>query len=252
MDDSNLEIGETREVAPGVLVERRSIFRALAGAAAAFSLPLTSRLAADEIARGTLTFDEFLSEANPIAKKLIADTTLAGQDRYLLTLASLAVRLTDVAVPEMRDSGQGVGPGTFIGFNPGGDPFAVLHWRMQPDTAIRLHAHTYGNVVTLGLEGEAHVENFEMEGDPDFTLKTKFKVRRTREQWLTPGGVNLVNLKRDYVHGITAGAKGARGLDITTRIREKEPTPYLDLARKPLSASEPVYEASWVFDAPKS
>lgn len=252
MDDSNLEIGESREIAPGVTVERRSVIQLLTGAAAALALPLTPRLLAGETARGTLTFDEFLAEANPIAGKLVADTTLAGQDRYLLTLASLAVRLADVEVPELRDSEQGVGPGTFVGFNPGGDPFTVLHWKMQPNSAIRLHAHTYGNVVTLGLEGEAMVENFEMEGDPDFTLKTRFSVRRTRAQLLTPGGVNLVNLKRDYIHGMTAGAKGARGLDITTKIREKEPTPYLDLARKPLSASGQVYEAAWVFDAPKS
>ena len=36
---------------------------------------------------------------------------------------------------------------------------------MEPGTIIRTHAHTYGNVVTLGLEGSLRVQNFEMYGE---------------------------------------------------------------------------------------
>jgi hypothetical protein len=150
----------------------------------------------------------------------------------------------------MRDSGQGETAGTFIGFNPGGEPFTVLHWKMNPRTAIRLHAHTYGNVVTLGLEGDAVVENYEVAGEKQFASETAFDVRRTRRQWLSRGGVNLVSLERDYIHGIRAGSNGARGLDITTRIRSKEPTPYL-VFRDKADASREIRRAHWSFDAPK-
>ena len=251
-DELDLEIGEEAEVAPGVIVERRSFFKTIGAALAVLALPPLEAANAAEIASSDLTFPEFLALAGPIAKTLVADTSLAGQDRYLFTLASFAVRLVNVPVPEMKDSGQGAGPGTFLGFNPGnGEPFNTLHWKMNANTAIRTHAHTYGNVVTLGIEGEGKIENYEMVDARRFTPDTPFAVRRTRQQWLTRGGVNLVNLERDYIHGITAGSKGARGLDITTRIRPKEYTPYLIFANKSNAASD-VRQATWAFDPPKA
>ena len=240
-----LEIGETAQVSPGVVVERRCFLKTLAFGFGGLSIP---GLATAHLARSDkrLTYEEFLSEVVPIAKKLVSDTSLAGQQRYLLTLASYAVRLADAPVPPMRDSGQGAGPGTFIGAIPGGDPFIVLHWRMEPGSIIRPHAHTYGNVMTLTLEGEVRVENFEMVGVRDFDAKGTFKTRKTQSQILTPGQVNLVNLERGYVHGFQAGARGGRGLDITTRIKaRRETTPYLKLANKPVEIEPRIYEASW-------
>lgn len=240
-----LEIGESSEIAPGVVVERRCFLRSVALAFSSLALPGVATAhhpatAGDE----RLTYEEFLRDVVPVAKRLVSDTTLAGQHRYLLTLASYAVRLADVPVPAMRDSGQGAG--SFIGANPGGDPFIVLHWRMEPGAIIRPHAHTYGNVLTLALEGEVRVENFEMVGERNFDAKGTFKVRKTQNQVLTPGQVNLVNLDRDYVHGFFASARGGRGLDFTTRIKQRrETTPYLDLSKKPVEIEPGIYEASW-------
>lgn len=241
----DLEIGERTEVSPGVIVERRCFLQSVAVALGAISIPgvATAHLARRD---DRLTYEEFLSEVVPVAKKLVSDTSLAGQQRYLLTLASYAVRMADAPVPPMRDSGQSAGRGTFIGAIPGGDPFIVLHWRMEPGTIIRPHAHTYGNVLTLGLEGDIRVENFEMVGARNFDAKGTFKARKTQSQVLTPGQVNLVNLERGYIHGFQAGSRGGRGLDITTRIREKrETTPYLLLSKRPVEIEPGVYEASW-------
>lgn len=240
-----LEIGETAQVSPGLVVERRCFLKTLAVGFGALSIRgvATAHLAGSD---ERLTYEEFLKAVAPVARRLVGDTSLAGQQRYLLTLASYAVRLADAPVPAMRDSGQGAGPGTFIGAIPGGDPFIVLHWRMEPGTIIRPHAHTYGNVLTLALEGEIRVENYEMVGARDFDAKGTFKARKTQSQILTPGQVNLVNLERDYIHGFEAGARGGRGLDITTRIKERrEPTPYLNLSKKPIETEPGVYEASW-------
>ena len=240
-----LEIGETAQVSPGVVVERRCFLKTLAVGFGALSIRgvATAHLAGSD---ERLTYEEFLTEVAPVARKLVGDISLAGQQRYLLTLASYAVRLADAPVPAMRDSGQGAGPGTFIGAIPGGDPFIVLHWRMEPGTIIRPHAHTYGNVLTLALEGEIRVENYEMVGARDFDAKGTFKARKTQSQILTPGQVNLVNLERDYIHGFQAGARGGRGLDITTRIKERrETTPYLNLSKKPVEIEPGIYEASW-------
>jgi hypothetical protein len=160
--------GESVEVEPGVVVERRSFLTLAATALAALTLP-GSALAQTRDRSTPLTFDEFLQDVVPVAKRLVTDVSPTGQDRYLLTLASYAVRLSEVPIPEeWRDSKQGARPGTWIGFNPGGDPFVVLHWRMEPGTEIRTHAHTYGNVFTLGLEGSVRVRNYEMLGERDF------------------------------------------------------------------------------------
>jgi hypothetical protein len=240
-----LPIGKAVEVFPGVIVERRCFLTMLAVGLGSLAIPgvATARMA--RLGREGLAYEDFLREVVPEARKLVGDTTLAGQDRYLQTLASYAVRIVDVAVPEMRDSGQGAGPGTFIGFNPGGDPFTVLHWRMEPGSRIRYHPHTYGNVVTLGLEGETQIGNFEMVGQRDFAAKGKFKVRKTRNQLLTRGQVNLVNLEHDYIHGSLAGPKGGRGLDITTRIKPKGPFPYMDISKEAADGERGIYEASW-------
>jgi hypothetical protein len=240
-----MEIGEAIEVSPGVVVERRCFMRTVALALISFAVPgvATGRLVRSS--DGQMSYEEFLREVIPVAKRLVTDTSVAGQHRYLLTLAAYAVRLADVPVPAMRDSGQGEGAGTFIGANPGGDPFVVLHWRMLPGSVIRHHPHTYGNVMTLGLEGEVKVENLEMVGVRDFEAKGTFKVRKTQSQVLTAGQINLVNLERGYIHGFQASARGGRGLDITTRIREKRETPYLNLGRKPVELEPGIYEGSW-------
>lgn len=189
--DDDLELNEVRTVAPGLTVVRRS-FAYTIGLALAAALPAsTARAQAQTLTRADLSFAEFLAEAAPLAATLAQDVSRNGQARYLLALASAAARLTDVPVPEMNDSRQGEGAGTFIGFNPGGEGFSVLHWRLDPGARVRPHAHTYGNVVTLGLEGEASVENFEVVGERDYSASGAFTVRRTQAQVLTPGAVNF-------------------------------------------------------------
>ena len=182
-----------------------------------------------------------------------ADTSAAGQDRYLGSLGALAGQLASVPAPaRWNDSGQGEVAGSAeIGVNPGGEAFTVLHWRLSPRARVRPHAHTYGNVVTLGLEGVARVQNFELAGarrrTPDFETTGTFTVRQTVDQVLVPGSINLVSLARNYIHGMQAGPSGARGLDITTRLapRPEYGTPYLVLGEGPIDPAERTFEARW-------
>jgi hypothetical protein len=244
----DLEIGEERYLGDGYYVERRSFVKLVSAVLTAGFAEGPAALMAKDIARSTLSFEEFLAVANPLAKSLLADTSLSGQDRYLLSLADMARRIGYVPIPEMKDSGQGESTGTFIGFNSGGEPFNVLHWRLDPGSRVRPHAHTYGNVVTLGLAGQAVVENFELLGERDFATSEPFKVVRTQKQLLRKGAVNLVNLERNYIHGIAAGPRGARGLDITTRLKARAPTPYLII---PTDAERSVpFQGRWSIDDP--
>ena len=233
----------SHEVSPGVVIERRTVLAGI-GAALAASVPGLSRAA-------SLSYAEFLGAANPIAKQLVQDDSAEGQDRYLHNLAALASRLDEVPLPERFNStNQGDTPEAYqIGFNPGGDAFTVLHWRLEPGARCRPHAHTYGNVVSVGLEGLVRVKNYEVDGAPDYANEGTFNVRQTNDQLLGPGDINLVSLDRNYIHGFIAGPDGARGLDITTRLkpRPEHSTPFLDLGEKPLDEFLRTYEASWIY-----
>lgn len=205
-----------------------------------------------QAATASSRFADFLETANPAAGRLASDRSAEGQLRYLRTLAALAAQLDDAPRPaSWNDSNQGAEPGDYqIGFNPGGDPFRVLHWRLEPGAVCRPHAHTYGNVVTVGLEGEARVTNYEVVGEPDYESSDTFLVRRTVDQLLRPGDVNLVSLDRNYIHAFTAGPHGARGLDITTPLKPKPAfgTPFLDIAMRAGAERDPLFEARWVYD----
>ena len=237
-----LPLDEAIETEPGLVVERRCFLKTAAVAFGGVSLPGAAALRIGETESASLSLEEFIAEAVPVAKQLVGDPSLAGQDRYLLTLAAYAVRLVDVPLPEFRESGQG--PGAHIGVNGAPGPFVILHWRLDPGGEVRLHPHTYGNVVTLGLEGATRVENYEVLGERDYDSTEPFLARRTLSQWLTPGGTNLVNLERNYVHGFRAGSLGARGLDITTRLLERRSTPHLALGA-PSAVDPDVFEARW-------
>ncbi len=242
-----LPLGREVRVEPGLFIERRCFLAATAGALAAAGL-LPGAAYARLAPADAISFDEFLAGVLPEAKRLVADVSAAGQDVYLKTLAEHAIRLGDAPKPSWNDSGQSLIPGTFIGANaaPGGgttEPFVVLHWRMDPGTRVEAHAHTYGNVCTLGLAGEVQVSNFEMLGARDFEVTTAFVARRTVLQNLTRGSVNLVSLDRNYIHGTVAGQTGGRGLDITTRIKPRRPgVPYLRLERRRAGAD---FDAVW-------
>ena len=235
-----------QEVSPGLWLCRRSFIAYCGAALATEAMVHASSVFAQDSATD---FDDFLALANETARNLLDDATAEGQDRYLRTVSAHASGLVDVPLPETwRDSGQSDGPGTFIGVNPGGVGFVVLHWRMEPGSRILPHAHTYGNVVTIGLEGAVRVRNYEVVGERDYLSDSDMVVRRSVDQLLGPGDTNLVSLERNYVHGFDATAEGGRGLDITSRLlpRPDHGVPYLELGEElDAGASEQRYRARW-------
>ncbi len=235
---------EEVEIADGIFAKRREFI--VGSAASVAFLNLVNTFAA---AQDSSTYQQFLDAANPLAKSLIGDTSTAGQDEYLHSIAALAAHIDAVPDPAAwNDSTQSFTPGTEIGFTPGGESFTVLHWRLAPNTEIRLHRHDYGNVVTLGLGGEARVRNFEVVSeDRDYVPGNIVRIRKTVDQQLTKGNINLVSLDRNNIHGFIAGPEGAHGLDITTRLkpRPEHGTPYLGVRDEALDDVRQIYEAEW-------
>ena len=237
------------EISPGLFIERRTVLTGIGGMILGMVPAARAFAAAGDDVPGSISFEQFLAQANPMAKDLVGDVSLGGQDRYLRSIAAMASNMHGVPVPEKWNfSDQGSSPESYaIGFNPGGESFRVLHWRLEPGTSCRAHAHTYGNVVTIGLEGIARVRNFEVVGEPDYTFGGTFQVSQTVDQLLNPGSVNLVSLHRNYIHEITAGPDGARGLDITTPLKPRPEfcTPYLSMGKAAANEFERTFDASW-------
>lgn len=245
---SELPLDHEVEVEKGVFVQRRS-FMAVCGAAMFSLLPRgKARAAVEEAADTNLSFDAFLAQANPLAQQLVSDISNSGQDRYLRSIAAIAAKLQAVPLPaKFNNTGQGLKPEDYkIGVNPGGDPFTVLHWRLKPGAICRPHVHEYGNVASIGIEGSVQVSNYVASDVFDFEETGTFKIRKTVDQLLTPGSANL--LKIDMIHGFKAGPDGARGLDITTRLkpRPERSTPYLAIAEA-ASDNSSYYDATWDF-----
>jgi len=241
--------GEDGEAGPGVRVERRSFLGLCSAALLDPRAPLAPRPRPVE-EEPRITLEEFLDEVLPVARELRArlgaKPARSAEDRYLYTLASFAVRIGDVPVRELRPSSQG--EGVHVGASWAGDPFVVLHWRLEPHARVRVHAHTYGNVCTVALEGEARVRNYEAVGPLDVSAEAPVAVRLTGEQLLDPHAVNLVPLSHGYCHGFEAGAAGARGLDVTTRLAARGPTPYLELEPDAGDAEDGVLRGRWVLE----
>jgi len=237
-----------REIAPGVVIERRRLLALPAAALlAAWTTrqgELASKPASAPSESGRLTFEQFLAEAVPGASARAADTSPRGQDAYLWYLASLAVRILEVPEPKLATFGSV--EGVRFGRSFEGPPFLALYWRMEPGAHLPAHPHPTACVCTVGLEGEARMRNFEFMGEPDYETKERFRVRFQHAQILKPGRVNTLSTVRDNLHEFRAGPRGARGIDFTTRVLPGEAkTLYLDLPDEPVEGHPFLFEARW-------
>lgn len=236
-----IPVSESAEVAPGVIVERRSFLALAASALGITGLSGCSGKPVHAGSGGQFSMQEFVDEVVPVAKQLKESKSPWGEDRYLYTLASYAVRLGKIKSPQMSASDQGVD--TFVGKGWGSDPFTVFHWRMAPGSVIRPHAHTYDNVVTLVLDGQARIRSFETVEKPEFWKEDLVRVRMTNDQLLAKGDINIVH--QAQAHEFRAGPAGAQGIDISTPLRKMQPTPYLELQKKPVDAQNRIFMGSW-------
>jgi hypothetical protein len=178
---------DDRELAPGVTVERRSIFWAPLALAAAVLRGAQPAQAAT--AAAPLNWDDFIRLCPPDAAEWARDTSEVGQDAYLNHIAAWAVRLK--AAPDTRlGAFQGLDPKVEFGPSFRGVPFAVIQWRMAPRAVLPAHCHPQASVCTVGMEGEARLRHFEVDGPApafDSGSRTPFLIRETRRQIVAPG-----------------------------------------------------------------
>jgi len=226
---------------------RRRVLWLTAGAAAALLRAKASSGSEEKPTReqpGPLSWTDFIAQRSDLAE-LARARSAAGVDAYLYTVAALAVRLAGVPDAKLFPFKPRA---PLVSFAPihRGVPFFVIEWRMEPQAVLPPHNHPGYSVCTLGLEGEARVRHYEPGPDaPPLTSRDPFHLRLTREQVLLARSVSTLGPERDNIHTFTAGPRGARGIDITTR---HDPTydgsfSFLDIRSKDSDSAELV--ARW-------
>lgn len=189
----------------------------------------------------------FLDVAQTEAKKLFQDPSAQGQDEYVKSLGKAAQHLEFASVPEVKMGVfKNLMPTVEFGIAFRGEPFFIVAWRMAPHAFLPAHNHPNVSVCTVGLEGEAVMRNFEVDGEaPEFSSHEPFRVRQTREQILRPGSVNTLTSHRDNMHTFAAGKEGARGFDITTFHGANVGFSFFDIGAKRDDRDGDVFEATW-------
>jgi hypothetical protein len=246
------------EITPGFSETRRRVLSVPASIAAAFILeragvgfanePVQERSAMKELnTDGGLDWAAFLKQCEPVARELHKDSSAAGQDAYLLWVASNLARARASDIPRAKVGRFGaLEPAIRFGVSYRGKPFFIVEWQLEPGAFLPPHCHPNASVCTLGIEGEARIRNFEIHGDaPEFTSRKSFLVRETHNEIIAPGRINTLSAKRDNIHTFQAGKNGARGIDISTYHGPDVGFSFLELATTPREPERRIFEAAW-------
>ena len=244
-------------VAEGVLLERRSLLRLsaaaiAAGLSASCFAPSAGKSASDaalapapEAPRtdGSLDVAEFLAEMHPRARRFIASGG-EREEAYLMTIGALMARLLTPTRDQARSAMM-----QFMAEHPpvdGAVEIMLVMFQLEPGKGFTHHDHRDYNGVILGVEGAAHVTNYDILGDELVPPKdTTFQIRQTRDDVLLPGRFSSLGTTRENVHELVAGPDGATVLDVFTFLPTSDGSHFMDVEPEPRDAERRIYDASW-------
>lgn len=191
---------------------------------------------------GEVDWEAYLGATRAEALRLIRANSgdIAG---YLHWISSRLSARRDVPAAAMAPV-PWADPAISFGALPAAPPFAMIEFRLAPGAYLPPHNHPNASVSTLLLEGEAAIDNYELEPEsaPPGT-EGAARLRHTQTQVLRPGDCNFVQPARNNLHAFRAGAHGARGVDVTTQHGPAGAFGYLKLLEHRAVGS--VIEAQW-------
>jgi hypothetical protein len=223
-------------------IERRTILWKLPLAATAFFAAIPEVLRSS----GPLTWDEFTARATAAAKELYNPDGY-DEDAYVYRLASAASGAPDVPANAKTGKFGKLDPPVEFGPVYRGAPIMMVQWKLAPNAWLPPHNHPHYNVISIGLEGEAVVTHYDVDGDaPAFDDRSSFVVRRTRETLIAPRRMSPLTSARDNIHTFRAGPKGARGIDINTLAGKDIGFSFLDITPRALDGARNTFAAKWI------
>lgn len=250
-NQSNQALG-TAKALSGFAVRRQLLMWLPLSTAAALLLTHPSKLSAQmvsatDLPEGGLDWSDFLTHSVPSAKELYKDSSPAGQNAYLLSLASWAARLRLQTIPRAKIYPFAkLTPPVHFGVGYRGVPFFAVEWWLEPEAVLPPHNHPNASVCTLGIEGEARIRNFQIVGTaPEFSSGDSFRVRETHNELMAAGRINSLSTTRDNIHTFQAGKSGARGIDFSTMHDKDIGFSFLNIEEKPRDIEARIFEATW-------
>jgi hypothetical protein len=225
-----------------MIIERRTVLQlplAAAGLLAA-GIPLAAAARGEKEAIG---FDELAATMGAMARELRAQPK-RNEEAYLARVTALVARLArvpDAAFgPLFKDA-------VASALSYRGSWIVLVQWRMEPNRVYPAHNHPNYNQVTLGIEGECRIRNYQVVGDvPPFDSPKKFSVRMTQDNFLLPGGTtSIFSTTRDNIHELETGPQPARGMDLMTLVGEHQGFSFVNIDRNPTDARRREHPATW-------
>lgn len=185
---------------------------------------------------------EFLQQMHPRAMRFV-ESGGQREQAYLMSIGELMARLQPPTISEARHSMRSFRKQ--LSENEGFVMWVAM-FQIDAGKGFSHHDHRDYNGLIMGVEGEAHIQNFDILGDSLVPPKGEtFQIRQTRDDIVLPGGFSSLGTKRDNVHALTAGPEGATVLDVFTYMHSDARSYYMDVDATPRDAERKIYDASW-------
>lgn len=241
------EAGE--EIAPGVVIERRTVLRLGLLALGGMALPSIGCQSAPPPAAqkpAALGFDQMMALLRPKARELV-QAQVPDEEAYLRQVAALMTRLAPPQDVALR------GPVTFASMFDE-RPLVVYQIKMAPGARIALHDHRHYNGVLMGVAGACRCRYFDIvppagaaawstpDGAPPKEMD--FRIRQSADCVVGPGIAGQLSRVRNNLHELEAGPDGARLLDVFTFFRPDGSSHWLEWRQRKPDA-DGLYAVRW-------
>lgn len=245
-----------QEIAPGVRMHRRTIFKLSLLATFIASLDPTSSLSrtyADDAPEERLALEELIAKIRPEAKALIS-AQHPDEAHYVARMAKLLSQSAELERYRSFPGGEGwsMEPAAFV------PPILLYQIQMEPNAKIEIHDHRHHNGIILVQKGDARLRCFEPapqqsesphsspsgdssqsedsspSGDPsqiedsrawDPLAETwpdpdvEFTLKKTRDEIIRAGATATLTRITDNIHELQAGPQGCDLLDLFTNFK---------------------------------
>lgn len=217
------------------LVERRRVLRWSGGALGLAALGGAKLQHPDEKKLlDPVSWERFLRDLKQASGELVAAKE-PQEDAYLFLLASWMLRLA--AAPQGELKPLRILQGLRQAHLHRERPLFVSRFALEPGVKIPLHDHRGFAAAFVVLQGEVSLRNFESEGERPTKSGGIVNLRERPPAVIEAGHVSTLARERDNFHIVTAGEKGATGLEVFTAVRREGASAFYDLEEKPVDAA---------------
>jgi hypothetical protein len=233
IDNSVFEYAE-RELAPGVILERRMVLGGGLALLASLLSPFAQRSFGQVHAASAPSASEddpaelekLIAHLRPEARRMIASEK-PDEEKYITVAMEELAKVTKLETNRFMPSHKQGWEMDFQAYVP---PLLLYQIRMSPNSVIDLHDHRHHNGALSVREGSARVRSFDIhieEGDSKWdvaagqvpTMEEEFFIQEKGERTLKEGQAVGLTRTRDNIHQIEAGPDGCLMYDLFTNFK---------------------------------